>query len=326
MVKRLKTNGQLDSSFGNAGIVRTPIRGTMSYARTALLLPDGRILVAGSSVAFTNSTNYTLVRYKTDGSRDSTFGTNGIVTIPIGIGSTQAASLLYQSDGSVILVGNTGSRSLGNTVAMICLQPDGSLKSSFGNGGKVIDTVSGPPIYVGAAVQLSDGEIIVGGTAEGNVVSNYAIARYYRNGQQDRAFNDIGYLMTQVGESYSYIMAMAVQPDDKVLAAGWSWGATVSNEFAVARYKSFTPLDVKPVNQGRSPIHVYPNPVSNSLTIECAGGGSAILVNSIGQQVSHYNINGMRQVIDVSLVPASVYFLRIIDAIGRGWILRIVKQ
>jgi uncharacterized delta-60 repeat protein len=326
MLMRLKTNGQLDSSFGNAGIVRTAIPGTMSYARTALLLPDGRILVAGSSVAFTNGTNYTLVRYKTDGSRDSTFSTNGIVTIPIGIGSTQAASLLYQSDGSVILVGNTGSSTLGNTVAMICVRPDGSLKGSFGNGGKVIDTVSGPPIYVGAAVQLSDGEIIVGGNAEGNVVSNYAIARYYRNGQHDRRFNDIGYLMTQVGESYSYIMAMAVQPDDKVLAAGWSWGAKVSNEFAVARYQSFTPLDVKPASQALSPIRVYPNPVSNHLTIEGAADGSAILTNGIGQEILKCSINGKRQVLDVSALPTGVYFLRITDAKRSASIVTLVKH
>lgn len=326
MLLRLKDNGQPDSSFGTAGIVRTTIPGSTSYAVAAKLLPDGKILVGGSSGSFDNRTSFTLVRYKTDGSRDSTFGTNGVSITPIGIGNTLGATLLYQIDGSVILVGNTSGSTLANTVAMICVQPDGSLKTSFGNGGKVMDTVAGPPIYVGSAVQLSDGEIIVGGIADSNGISNYALARYYRSGQHDRLFNSKGYLMTQVGQSYSYIMALAVQPDDKIVAAGWAWGTRASNEFAVARYTSFTPLEVKPIGSDLPALRVYPNPVSSSLTIDGAAGGKAILVNSLGQQVLQCSIDGSRHQMDMSMLPAGVYFLRISDANGGSSVVSVLKQ
>ena len=55
---RLTANGSLDPSFGNGGIVRTPINlvaDGFDQARGAALTPDGKIVVAGVTTSSTGS-------------------------------------------------------------------------------------------------------------------------------------------------------------------------------------------------------------------------------------------------------------------------------
>ena len=56
-----------------------------------------------------NGSNYdfALVRYNTNGSLDTTFGTGGIVTTPIGSGNAIANALGIQSDGNIVATGSS---------------------------------------------------------------------------------------------------------------------------------------------------------------------------------------------------------------------------
>jgi uncharacterized delta-60 repeat protein len=104
---RYNTNGSLDTGFGIGGIVTTPIGsdGYWDYANALGIQSDKKILAAGSS---NNGSNYdfALVRYNTDGSLDTGFGTGGKVTTPIGSSDDFALDLgIQSSDGRIVVAG-----------------------------------------------------------------------------------------------------------------------------------------------------------------------------------------------------------------------------
>ena len=66
-MSRFTSNGILDTSFGSAGLVMTDLAaGSNDDATSMLLLPDGRILLTGTS-----NGDFALVRYNADGSLDA---------------------------------------------------------------------------------------------------------------------------------------------------------------------------------------------------------------------------------------------------------------
>lgn len=73
---RYNANGSIDTTFGNAGIVTTPL-GITAMANSVVVQENGQIVVAGTS-----DTGVVLVRYNSTGSIDASFGTNGIINFP----------------------------------------------------------------------------------------------------------------------------------------------------------------------------------------------------------------------------------------------------
>ena len=92
------TSGMLDTSFGKGGIVTTAI-GSGAFAYALAIQSDGKLVAAGRSGEFT------LARYNTDGSLDTTFGTGGIVTTAIGSLDNEGNALTIQLDGKLVTAG-----------------------------------------------------------------------------------------------------------------------------------------------------------------------------------------------------------------------------
>lgn len=80
---RLNRDGTYDEGFGGDGTVGT-ILGGKCYVYTVKILNNGKILAAG-----TNDGNFALVRYNINGSLDTTFSSDGIVTTDLGLGGTE---------------------------------------------------------------------------------------------------------------------------------------------------------------------------------------------------------------------------------------------
>ncbi|MFD3476717.1 calcium-binding protein [Streptomyces sp. NPDC058695] len=97
---RYNVNGSSDTTFGNAGRVLTPGGG----AQDVVLQPDGRIVVPGSNGP---GGDFAVLRYNTNGSLDSGFGTGGLVTTDFG-GSDQAHGVALQPDGKIVAAGQGG--------------------------------------------------------------------------------------------------------------------------------------------------------------------------------------------------------------------------
>src|SRR3954469_1778949 len=134
--------GGLDPTFGNGGKVLTDFgngNNSNEFASAVALQPDGKIVAAGYRF-FGNSSegaDMLIVRYNTDGTLDSTFGNGGEVTTDFGL-TDIAQGVVIQPDGKIVVAGQTyGLFSVFGEFALAPYNPDGSLDSSFGNGGMV---------------------------------------------------------------------------------------------------------------------------------------------------------------------------------------------
>src|ERR1051326_963603 len=109
-VVRYNSNGTLDASFGNGGIVTTNFP-EGSYAFDVALQPDGKIIAAGTVfvdfvIGDSSNTDFALARYNTDGTPDTTFGSGGQVSTDFEGVEDDAFSVLIQPDGKIVDVGS----------------------------------------------------------------------------------------------------------------------------------------------------------------------------------------------------------------------------
>ena len=71
------------------------------------------------------------MRYNTDGSLDTTFDSDGVVTTAIGSADDYANSVAIQSDGKIVVAGYSDNGSNGD-FALVRYNTDGSLDTTFG--------------------------------------------------------------------------------------------------------------------------------------------------------------------------------------------------
>lgn len=235
---RYNTNGSLDTTFDSDGKVTTAV-GDSVVAYSVTIQSDGKIVVAGASFTTANSNDFVVVRYNTDGSLDTTFDTDGIVTTPIGTSSDYAYSVHQQSDGKIVVAGYV-SNGADNDFALARYNTDGSLDSSFDGDGKVITTGTSEDLAFSSAIQ-SDGKIVVAGYTN-NTSNDFMLARYNTDGSLDTSFDSDGIVVTPIGNSSDIAFSVAIQSDNKIIAAGNSFNG-VNQDFALARYNTNGSLD-----------------------------------------------------------------------------------
>ena len=230
---RYNPDGSLDTSFGTDGTVTTAI-GQFAGAIALVLQPDGKLVVAG----FTNNgslstADFVLVRYNPDGSLDTSFGTDGTVTTAIGV----ATALVLQPDGKLVAAGF----SRNGEFALARYTPDGSLDTSFGTDGTVTTRI-GNSNDAYALVLQPDGKLVVAGSST-NEREDFALVRYNPNGSLDTSFGTDGTVTTAIG-SEAGVNALVLQPDGKLVAAGFTNNGSPSHEeFALVRYNPDGSLD-----------------------------------------------------------------------------------
>ncbi|GGJ53750.1 hypothetical protein [Deinococcus roseus] len=181
VVARYNSNGTPDTTFNTTGRTVTPINANNDRANAIVLQPDGKIVVAGTSILTAGSNeDFVAVRYTTSGALDTSFGNAGITQISFGsnIGQEQANGLDLQADGKIVLAGRTRSSGGNYDLAMVRLTTAGALDSTFGKSGRVV-TVVGPNSDTGQAIKVWNNKIYLAGTSfvTGNN-NDYALARY----------------------------------------------------------------------------------------------------------------------------------------------------
>lgn len=228
---RYNSDGSADTSFGNQGIVLTDFHVTsnsIGVAFAGALQPDGKIIAAGYvSIINPGNSYYAMARYNTDGSLDTSFGSDGTVLTQITASQHEARAIAIAPDGKIVLAGSFLSTQTTQTL-IVRYNPDGSRDTSFGANGMVTDfrgsTPSDANIAYAVAVQ-PDGKIITGGSYGRTVsLSGYDItfARYNANGAPDSIFGNQGKVLLQSPNVSEGISAIAVQDDGRILGAGFS--------------------------------------------------------------------------------------------------------
>jgi uncharacterized delta-60 repeat protein len=101
-VARYNTNGSLDTTFDGDGKVTTVLSTSTNEAEAVAIQSDGKLVVAGS-----NNGDFAVVRYNGNGSLDTTFDGDGIVTTAISTSDDRANGVALQSDGKIVVAGST---------------------------------------------------------------------------------------------------------------------------------------------------------------------------------------------------------------------------
>ena len=230
--------GSLDTSFGTGGKVVTSINSGADIAYATVLQSDGKILVSGTTNSSISGKDFFCIRYNTNGTLDTSFGTNGIATFDLQGGSDDVAyAMSLLSDGNIILAGFSDDGSNKNA-AIIRITTSGTLDTTFGTSGKVYtEFISGRADEIKVIkVHALTGNLIVGGTSSATSTNSQGvIARYTSNGVLDTNFNTTGIVTlpnaSGNGTYYHIIEDLAVKSNGKISAIGWinqqglSWSA-----------------------------------------------------------------------------------------------------
>ncbi len=232
--------GDLDVTFDGDGIVTTPV-GTGSDVAYLLLViqPDGKIVVAGYADNG-NDGRLALVWYNADGSPDAGFGTDGkVITDVSGYGR-----LACQPDGKIIAVAAICDTLMPYDFLVVRCNTDGTLDTGFGTGGEVITDFNGPGDFPTSVVIQPDGKIVVAGySGDGLSQGSFAAARYNSDGALDNSFSADGKVTIAITVTTEPI-AMALQPDGKIIAAGALFVDTITGyDFSLVRLNADGTLD-----------------------------------------------------------------------------------
>lgn len=316
------SNGEIDKSFGDDGIVITDFEGRPDVLNKILLQPDGKIVAIGSA-STERGYIFGITRYDSDGFLDTTFGKEGKVT---GYYQNTIHNILLtgalQPDGKIIAGGwlcNNPTRFDQAFADMVLVRynADGSLDTSFaGTGMRVVDIGDADNCH---AIEIFDaGQIVAAGNTGSRPDSKHAIIRLNNNGTLDESFADKGKLITDFSGGDDVLTEMMLQSDGRIVTAGYSISQSQKN-FTLARYVHTTVMDVEE-NFFSGNILISPNPVVDKITLEYSltaettvvvtlfdGVGRSVVLAEERQTVG----NHVKELRLTEVVQRGVYFLQL---------------
>jgi len=175
-IARLNPNGTADTTFSGDGRQLTNF-GELDAVYSVALQPNGKIVVAGYRSGA--QSQFAIVRYNPNGSLDTSFNGTGRKAFSITSGfDSWAKDVIVQSDGKIVVLGDTLNASFGHDFALVRLNSGGGFDTSFSGDGKVIVDFGSVEWAYALARQPSDGRYVIGGTTNaGTQQSDFALAR-----------------------------------------------------------------------------------------------------------------------------------------------------
>ncbi len=267
VVHRFNANGTPDNTFGRNSVVQTNLYGdsanpfftnSFDLSSTVKVRANGKIVVGGNNHGqqfnIPNTVGIFVAQYNTNGTLDSSFGTNGLGFYPtydIANERFRAQGMEIQPDGKILLAGTYVDSTLGATFAVLRFNANGTIDNTFGNGGMFYTAVSNNNLCYGMSLQ-PDGKIILAGQVSDNTTYKFRIGllRLSSSGTFDNGFGIGGKVITSLGNLNDLAQTIQLQPDGKILVGGATNinGAAPSpyqnaGDFVLLRYNADGTLD-----------------------------------------------------------------------------------
>jgi len=236
---RLSPNGVIDSLFASNVSIGPCCFGFFSARPEQIAVRgDGKILAL-----MTDQGEYFLYRLNPDGTRDSSFGNNGVVAIVFNkVSSPSIVQMLTFDNGKILIVGNDPSSNFSNFF-MTRLTETGSRDKTFGHVG-FLRVPFGPGLTgtVRAVAAQSDGNILLSGSVVGPDTDVW-MARFRPNGRLDSTFGSSGIAIYDFAPGdVDFASSVLVSADGKIRIAG-QLGQTSAATFLLARFSSTGSLE-----------------------------------------------------------------------------------
>jgi uncharacterized delta-60 repeat protein len=231
-VVRYLPDGAPNPNFDADGIVTTPFFGKGAGANAVAVQPDGKILVAGfADEASAFNSDFALARYNSDGTLDTSFDGDGIVTTDLSGQDDDARAVVIQPDGRIVVAGTAG-----EDIAVARYMPDGKLDNGFGSGGFRITDLGFVDVANGVALTPSGQILLVGYTIGAKLNNDFLLARYNSNGTLDATFGTGGTVKTDISGADDFAEDLVVDAAGRIIVVGRATSATIL-DMALVRYK-----------------------------------------------------------------------------------------
>ncbi len=266
---RIFTNGLRDLTFGRKGFV---ISHTLSdrighRPYTLALATNGKILVTGIGHRYPGRiyryNEFNIIRYLPDGKLDFDFGLGGYQNRLIGL-SWHIFNTSILNDGNMVIAAYTDTI-WGRDFSVVKVDPGGTIKSI---------TLLGNLDYINTIAVQPDNKILVAGKRNvSGSGTDFSITRLNADGSLDLSFGIGGKLITSFNGNDDAITSLFIQPDGKIIAAGYSRNpVSDKSDFAIIRYNANGSLDAGFDQDGKQLVDFYGGMASvNSITLEPDG-------------------------------------------------------
>jgi len=243
--------GDLDPTFGSAGMVTTDINHSTDIANAVAVQADGKLVVVGQTYKQNDFSNedFVVTRYNPDGTLDTTFGRGGKVRTDFPGLAAVPSSVVIQPDGKIVVAGGAFPLfTFAGNFEVVRYNPNGSLDRSFGNGG-IVTTTFPEGSYASDVALAPDGKIIAAGTVFVDFIpgessnTDFALARYNPDGSPDTTFGNGGQVSTDFVGLEDDAFSVLIQPDGKIVAVGSANNPATYYDFAAVRYLSNGTID-----------------------------------------------------------------------------------
>ena len=239
-----ENNGELDTSFGNGGLVTTTFAAGTAVASAVAVDQSNSTIMVACVVNTSTGNELVLAHYHDgDGSLDTSFGpsNDGTVTTDLGSGWQSITTVAVESNGNVLVAGSSGDH-----FALLHVNSDGTQDMGFsGNSDGVAVADFGGTGETPYAITLdSSGNIFVAGTStQPTTGKDFALARFNADGTLYSNFGNGGLVTTDFAGYDDVATAIAIQANGEILLAGTSDQGGGYDTFALARYNTDGSLD-----------------------------------------------------------------------------------
>ncbi|HHG84655.1 MAG TPA: T9SS type A sorting domain-containing protein [Bacteroidetes bacterium] len=320
VLARYLPSGVLDVSFGSSGYGGTGIHVVQGAQPQLIVQPDGRMLL-GCAAKNGMDADFLVARLLNNGLVDGGYGSSGVTLIDLG-DEEEVTAIALDLDGRLIVAGNSENPTLLSRFAMVRLDTNGVLDSSFATNGSYVQALGSGDSYCNGLAVAGGGEIYLSGDIEDSTQRVFALLSFDSMGGNLLGCGNQGLVATIIGNEEDLCNDMVLYPDGRIILVGESSDIQGNSDVVLARYHPCQIVGVDRVLAGPEVIF-FPNPAFGWASIRLQTSTMNTLSYSIldlqGRTVRELGIipassGGQRQEVDLRELSAGTYFLRIAGA------------